>query len=208
MSTEEWKLCKGISDVNIMDNMAQEVLEKLSQEVLESFYSLDSPITKLRERTTKLFEVLTLLGDKLGYKVCSHFLSKKFMNEYLNEDGKPKFVNREWLYDLVWYTEDNVRGYSPTDFPLLVESEWGKKRPGDKTGDMQSEIKYDFQKLLLSNTGLRLMIFRIKEEGDLDDLTLYFHEAIDAYSPLEKGSFLFVAFCDEKKAFYYWYKRK
>lgn len=208
MRTEKWKLCKGIVDPDVEDEIAREILKKFSQEVLESFYFSDPRLTKDGERTRKLFEVLTLLGDKMGYKVYSHSLSPEFREEHKEEDGRPKFVNREWLYDLIWYTEDNARGYSPKDFPLLVESEWRNKRSGDKTGDKRSGIKYDFQKLLLSNTGLRLMIFRIAKESYLDDLTLYFQEAIDGYRPLEEGRFLFVAFCHTKKAFYYWYKRK
>ena len=208
MGTKKWKLCKGGVDFDVEDLIAREILKKFSKEVLESFYFSDPRLIKRGERTRKLFEVLTLLGDKMGYKVYSHSLSPEFMEEHKEEGGRPRFVNREWLYDLIWYTEDNVIGYCPKDFTLLVESEWENKRRGDKTGDSQSGIKYDFQKLLLSNTGLRLMIFRITEESDLDDLTLYFHKAIDGYRPLEKGRFLFVAFCNKKKAFYYWYKRK
>ena len=120
------------------------------------------------------------------------------MNKHKDKTGYPKFVNREWLYDLLWYKEDNDGGYSPLDFPLIVESEWEKRRREDKKGDRHSGIKYDFQKLLLSNTGLRLMVFEISKEEDLNLLSIYFNNAIAKYTPLKKGKFLFIAFHNRK----------
>lgn len=206
-----WNLYKKGAKIKVGDKTAKGIIKELAKKVLTKFYSENKPIKKDGERTTKLFEVLTLMGDEKGYKVCSHSLSKEFMDKYKNEEGNSKFVNREWLYDLLWYTEEE--GYYPIDFPLIVESEWRKKRKEDKTGDKHSAIKYDFQKLLLPNTGLRLMIFKVSEEEkekatELDSLSDYFTDAIAKYKPLEKGRFLFIAFHDKKKSFYYWYKEK
>ncbi|WP_455088434.1 hypothetical protein [Porphyromonas endodontalis] len=206
--TENWVLHKKEGNINAENEFIRQIIERLGKDVSESFYSLKSPITKPGERTTKLFEVLTLMGDEKGYKVYSHSLSENFMKEHKNEKGEPKFVNREWLYDLLWYTEDNNEGYCPIDFPLIVESEWGKRRKEDKNGDPYSGIKYDFQKLLLSNTGLKLMVFNISRGEDLNDLHKYFYEAIAKYTPLKEGIFLFIAFCNKEKSFYYWYKEK
>ena len=52
----------------------------------------------------------------------------------------------EWLYDVTWlkYNDDDL-----TDAVLVAECEWGE----------DSEIVYDFQKLLLARATLRLMIF-------------------------------------------------
>lgn len=130
------------------------------------------------------------------------------MDKYKNEKGDSKFVNREWLYDLLWYQEDNNEGYCPINFSLIVESEWEKRRREGKRGDLYSGIKYDFQKLLLSNSGLRLMIFKISKEEELNQLSEYFNNAIIRYTPLQKGEFLFIAFHDKKKSFHYYYKEK
>ena len=203
-----WILYKDRDNINVDNELARQIIEKLAKEVSKSFYSSDTPIKKNGERTTKLFEVLTLFGDKKGHKVYSHSLSKEFIDKSKNENGDSKFVNRKWLYDLLWYREDNNEGYYPIDFPLIVESEWEKKRKEDKKGDPHSGIKYDFQKLLLSNTGLRLMIFNISEEEELNHLSEYFNNAITKYTPLKNGEFLFVAFDDRKKSFHYYYKEK
>ncbi len=201
---ENWILYKDGYDINVKNDLAKEIIERLAANLSTSFY-----LEGRRLRTTKLFEALTLMGDEKGYKVYSHSLSKEFRGKY------PWFVNREWLYDLLWYTEDNEEGYCPLDFPLIVESEWEKKRREDKTGDKHSAIKYDFQKLLLSNAGLRLMIFQISKEDELNHLSEYFNNAITKYTPLKRGEFLFIAFPypgksfhDKEKSFHYWYKEK
>lgn len=201
---ENWFSYKDGDNINVDNILAREIIETLAKDVLNKFYSSENPIKKLKERTTKLFEALTLLGDKKGYKVYSHSLSHNFRKQHKNKESK--FINREWLYDLLWYEEKN--GYLPTDFPLIVESEWQKKRKEDRNGDRYSAIKYDFQKLLLANTGLRLMIFKISNEEELKLLSKYFNDAINIYTPLKKGNFLFIAFHDNEKCFHYWYKEK
>ena len=192
---ENWNLYKDGDNINVKNELARQIIEKLAKEVLKSIYSSDSPIVKRGERTAKIFEALTLMGDDKKCKVYSHSLSKEF-------------VNREWLYDLLWYKEDDNEGYCPIDFPLVVESEWEKKRREDKRGDPHSGIKYDFQKLLLSNSGLRLMIFKISKEEELNQLSEYFNNAITKYRPLKKGEFLFIAFQDKKESFHYCYQEK
>ena len=199
-----WILYKDGDNINVDNELASQIIEKLAKEVSKSFYSPDTPIIKNRKRTTKLFEVLTLMGDEKEYKVYSHSLSE----EFIDKSKDSKFVNREWLYDLLWYREDNDEGYCPIDFPLIVESEWEKKRKEDQKGDQHSGIKYDFQKLLLPNTGLRLMIFNISKEEELNQLSEYFNNAITKYTPLKNGEFLFGAFHDKEKSFHYCYKEK
>lgn len=53
--------------------------------------------------------------------------------------------NGEWLYDLSWFQEDND---SVIDMPLALESEWAPR-----------DIMEDFQKLLVSRAGYRVMVF-------------------------------------------------
>ena len=156
-----------------------------------------------------VMELLTQLGDDNKHKVYSHSLSEGF-----RQKSGDKFVNREWLYDLVWYEDDQNKFYTIKKTLLVVESEWAYKRPKDKNDDKYGAIKYDFQKLLLSNAELKLMIFRVsgKTKQDIEQnlikLCNYFNNTIDQYEQMERGEFLFIAFCDKEESFYYWYRSK
>lgn len=160
--------------------------------------------------TNVIMEALTMLGWELKYNVYSHFLSDKFRR------GHSIFKHREWLYDLHWYTED-VRqqelphefGYRIETLPLVVECEWeyisaaerdkcGKK---GKQPDVYGAVKYDFQKLVVANAEVRLMIFQQRRNFELNR---YFIDVIENYIHLDKGAnFLFVRFPRNKKSFEY-----
>ena len=163
-------------------------------------------IIKERLRTEKLFDLLTELGDKQGYKVYSHSSSDEFRNA--PGTGNDKFVNREWLFDLCWYKEDETFKYSLKSLDLAVESEWTNKRKEDKE-DPYGGIKYDFQKLLVVNMGLGLMVFKVTKEGR-EKLSEYFEKVYDTYEG-NKTEILFIAFSTERKkddTFYYSYLPK
>ncbi|HWZ21618.1 MAG TPA: hypothetical protein VNW06_03130 [Cytophagaceae bacterium] len=172
---------------------------------LTKFFSYD--IKKRPQRTRLIKETLTNLGDstlkdKKSFKVYSHGLSNE-----LRQSHGGKYKNVEWLYDLHWYTEADDP-YLPTTLPLVMECEWHQKRKGDSKVPY-SGIKYDFQKLLVANSELRLMIFLIKKEDDLLELDQYFDRAIENYKHLEKKSrFLFIAFDEKIKGFHYTEKIK
>ena len=53
----------------------------------------------------------------------------------------------EWLFDLVWYTEDNQRRLR--QLSLVLESEWSH---------YDFEIKYDFEKLLIAKCPTKVML--------------------------------------------------
>ena len=101
-----------------------------------------------------------------------------------------------------WYVEGK-NPYTTTRLPLVMECEWQQKRKGDRKVAF-SGIKYDFQKLLVSNAEFRLMIFKIKNLNDFNFLSEYFEDNISNYEQLLKNSkFLFIAFYDKEKTFYY-----
>lgn len=157
-----------------------------------------------RDRTTKLFELLTELGSQKKYKVYSHGLLKPFLEKHKDKH----FVNREWLFDLCWYQEEEG-GYFLKKMVLAVESEWSKRRYISKedknrgctdTKDKYGAIKYDFQKLLIPNTGECLMVFEANEE-DRTKLSNYFEKACSTYD----GSIpkiLFIAFSKQDNTFF------
>ena len=184
------------SDVKLSDPISEFIVKKLGS-CLEKFFN---PNTTVGQRTELIKCELCQLGHqkldgKKGFKVYANRLPKDCPNVLVN-----KCKNREWLYDLHWYTENKGKksGYQPTSLPLVVECEWGMKRRGDTTGKPYSAIKYDFQKLLVTNAELRLMIFKItggKNHKKNSDLDKYFDKAIKSYRHLKKNSkFLFIAF--------------
>ena len=90
----------------------------------------------------------------------------------------------------------------------MVECEWDWLRADDESGDEFSAIKWDFQKLLVANADLRVMIFkpRIRKGKSLNEkLDQYFTETISGYRNLPSGSkFLFIAFSNDG----FWYSQK
>jgi len=119
--------------------------------------------------TNRIKELLGNLGEILNFEVCTSGIADKF--------------EPEWLYDLVWYLEKQNRLIK---VPLVMESEWG----------MASDIKYDFEKLLVSNAELRLMICQVRPEQK-DELKEYFIDAVKKYEYLNKGDKFLVAIFED-----------
>jgi hypothetical protein len=93
--------------------------------------------------------------------------------------------------------------YLPTRLPLVAEIEWRPKRDEDSIVPY-SGYKFDFQKLLVANADLRLMIFSLRKKDNIEDLGNYFYKAIKSYRNLAKKSkFLFIAFDKRIEGFYY-----
>jgi hypothetical protein len=182
-----WKAVGGL--INGLKSDEKAILEILSDLAAELFS------TKKRAARTKLIKIsLINLGHKLGYKVYANGLDNNEVK--LINHG---FVNREWVFDLHWYTEPPNTHYQVDRLPLVVEAEWCVQSKDDKNGIEYGSVKYDFQKILISNGDARLLIFKIVE-SKLTGLTNYFEEAIDNCNCIAKGSrFLFVGLSERKK---------
>ena len=185
---------------------AKDIIEKIKDNWKGTFLD-GGKIIKEGLRTEKLFDLLTELGDEKGYKVYSHGLSDSFLEKHKNNH----FVNREWLFDLCWYQEEEG-GYFLKKMVLAVESEWSKRRYISKedknrgctdTKDKYGAIKYDFQKLLIPNTGMCLMVFEANEE-DRKELSNYFEKACSIYDG-NIPEILFIAFSKQDNTFFYSY---
>jgi hypothetical protein len=135
-----------------------------------------------------------------------------------------KFANTEWLYDLHWYLEEgDLKGklleknnrnekvhfhYCLNAIPLVMECEFNneKNKKRDEPPIQYTQVRYDFQKLLISNAELRLMVFqkkRLKNEEEtkkrFELLSRYFIKAINSCEFLpEKSKFLFVLFDEDE----------
>lgn len=146
------------------------------------------------------------LGHTLGYKVYANGLNEDQKKEILESS---RFVNREYLFDIFWYKEVENEFHITETVTLVGESELGDRRKGDFSKLKNPAVKFDFQKLLVANAELRLLIFKVKNESELNDLNKYFDKAIVAYKLLQKGSILlFACFNHEKKELLYCEKVK
>jgi len=203
----KWVEAKGAKTdlpIILFGDIVKELMKKWKDLFLDSNGKI---IEGKRDRTTKLFELLTELGSQKKYKVYAHGLSELFLEKHKNNH----FVNREWLFDLCWYQEEEG-GYFLKKMVLSVESEWSKRRYISKedknrgctdTKDKYGAIKYDFQKLLLPNTGMCLMVFEANEE-DRKELSNYFEDVCSIYDG-NIPEILFIAFSKQDNTFFYSY---
>lgn len=80
---------------------------------------------------------------------------------------------------------------------LVAEIEWDLERNEDKN-HLYSAVKFDFQKLLVSNAYQRLIVY--KSPREIHDLDSYFINAIESYEHLSEGAkFLFAVYKTEKQ---------
>ena len=186
----EWPVYDG-DRIKLNTLNARKIVCKLG-EIRSEIFRESRPI-----RTRIVKKNLAMLGHKLGNKVYANGLTDVDLQEI-----SVKFANHEWLYDLVWYTEEDH--YTMTSMPLAVECEWNPNKKQQARNVAYSGIKYDFQKLVVCNAQLRLMIFQINKSDDLKNLEEYFSKAIQDYIYLTKGArFLFLAFYPKEEKLYY-----
>lgn len=105
--------------------------------------------------TTTVKSALVEVGLSADFKVCT--------------SGFQDIADREWLYDLVWY--DNNSDGLLKSVRLVAESEWATTLKG---------VKYDFEKLLVANSELKVMVCQTGQES-FETLLEYFSRAIAAY---------------------------
>lgn len=106
------------------------------------------------------------LGESLKYRVMAGGIKKKF--------------DKEWLFDLIWYIEDEYNCLKK--IPLIVESELQEK---------YESIKYDFEKLLAGNAEKRLFICKSKRDK-IVSLSTKLKNAIDIFEGNTNTRFLIV----------------
>jgi hypothetical protein len=161
----------------------------------------------VRKPNSKLIKyVLVNLGHSLKFRVYANGLSGTELEE---QQHKYHFVNKEFLYDVHWYLDVKGLHYTPETVSLIVESELGDRRKGDKSNSNSPAVKFDFQKLLIANAQQRLLVFKVYSQQQLTHLNDYFNQAIKEYKLLpKKSSFLFICFDHSTKMLYYAEKQK
>jgi hypothetical protein len=109
--------------------------------------------------TKQLKKDLVTLGQEYGWNTCPVW------------DGER--LKWGWLYDLIWYKE-NTDGHV-SEIYLVMESEWERK---------WGAIKYDFEKLLLAKSMLKLMVFQT-DSGEIGELFRLLEKGIRVFSRLQ-----------------------
>lgn len=97
---------------------------------------------------------LLKLGQHHGFSVCASGLD----------------CEREWLFDMVWYKNDPQKRLQ--EIGLVMECEWDKKPDG---------IRYDFEKLLVAKSPIKLMVFQDNGDGNLPELLSQLENGIRAF---------------------------
>jgi hypothetical protein len=142
----------------------------IEEDIINALKSINKELTinkinNSKEWTRAIKRSIGNLGIRNGYQVCASGFEGSFSNE--------------WLFDIVWYQEDNYL----KEVCLIAESEWGLEI---------GHIKYDFEKLLVGNAYIRLMI--CNADGSLvENRFSYFQSAIKAFKQLNNGSRFLIA---------------
>ena len=126
--------------------------------------------------TKNIKDIIAAIGREFNYNVWAHNIQcPRENNTKIHTSG------HEWLYDLIWYKFREGVDYALTEMFLAMESEWGSRRHCAKDDkDSYGEVKYDFQKLLVCNTPLKLMVFKKHgSDEETNELLNYFQERIN-----------------------------
>ncbi len=116
----------------------------LESEIISTIKAIPKAIergTCLARWTATLKRALIDLGKKNNYRVCAA--------GFLPDD-----CDIEWLYDLVWFRNDPPEHLR--EIGLVLESEWSK---------VPFDIKYDFEKLLVAKSPIKVMVFQDYQEN-------------------------------------------
>lgn len=182
--------------------------ESKKSSILKALSNINIDFSNKKNMTKAVKLALVKLGHKLGYYVYARvytdieWAAGRADNKFSKElgIGMDKYKNKEWLYDIHWYTDidpkhDNrLLNYMPKTFELACECEWSKNEAKSWNQNIK-DIGYDFQKLLFSNAKLNLFICRCHTPNQLKDLQNYFYSAINNFENLSlKSRFLIACF--------------
>lgn len=190
---DDWKSYIQLTNINPNWTAYTKLVVELLGQSLEPFFLKDRT-----HRTQLIKSELTRLGRSLKFKVYANRLP-----EHLTQKNGGEEKNREWLWDIHWYTEDKKIPFSPRTLPLVAEIEWENNK--EDSTIKYSSVMYDFQKLVITNAEFRLMIFYLQTQLDIEDLDKYFEYVIfRSYRHFSgKVTFLLVAYFETERTFYF-----
>ncbi|KAF3984804.1 MAG: hypothetical protein HFP81_00270 [Methylococcales symbiont of Hymedesmia sp. n. MRB-2018] len=114
-------------------------------------------------------------GEKLGYRPRPY---------KQNNAG-------EWLYDFVWRKFDESGNLLSVDLTMEIEvSDTDIKK-----------IKYDFNKLLQSDSKYKILIFQLKKESDIINALVEFSDSVKSYNSKVSSEYLLCGWCTSLNRF-------
>lgn len=190
------------SDSAIQDELLREIIEGLKPISMNKIKGFENRTKAIKGRLAKIGcdKMCRVYANKLSDRMERLLILSRKGNKY-----KP---NKEWLLDLIWIRESEEKMYQLKKVVLGMECEWGHKRY--KEDDEYGHVKYDFQKLLVTEADLCVMIFkwRKKDEeliaaGKENALSKYFQNAINGYEGSLKNRILCIGYCNKFESFYF-----
>lgn len=141
--------------------------------MMDNFDEVEQLIIKALDEVIEKFKAKEFVGNKNWTNEIKKSLLKVGKNK---EFGVcPDENGGQWLYDLIWYKNNNRK---LEILELIVECEW-KMNLG--------AIKYDFEKLLISNSNYKLMICQSNNKK-IDELINTIKTSVDKYKLLPVGN--------------------
>jgi len=163
---------------------ADELEKKISKALIEFGKKYNDPSSK--KWTEEIAEILYEISNG-DYYVASKF--------------KESADNREWLYDFVFYTnnENNTR---LENIHLIAESEW-RNRNIDNDAYFY-EIRYDFEKLVVGRVKNKLMIFEGNDDKEIKNNITKLKEIVKncKLPKIEEERYMFAVWNTSKQEFY------
>ncbi|HNL84608.1 MAG TPA: hypothetical protein PKO18_05155 [Chitinophagales bacterium] len=151
----------------------EQKIQKSLERVRDEYTQLDVNLKNQKWITNKIKEYLGELGSSFGYEISS------------------SFHNQEWLYDVVWYKNNENNILEKTI--LVVESELSNRSI--------NSLKYDFEKLLLSNSDLRVMICfgqgNFNFPQNVNGIIESFNNYVTTYQNLNSGDRILILVWDD-----------
>ena len=129
----------------------------------------EAPRLTQRQWTEKVLITLCRLGKKeFGYKAWATDVPDKY------RDGN------EFLYDASWHETDNCGRI--ISLPMVAESEWGNPR----------EVDYDFQKLLLARSKVRVMVYWVAMRENQEETCDRLRKHVGTFKGTEGDTYLLI----------------
>ena len=191
------KITNSVDDSAKLKNLENDLIEALKRFP----YQYDKPCGQkegIRARnTSQIKNLIASVGTKYGLSAWATNLSSESNNRVHSPNCH--IQNKEWMYDLILFSYDANVDYAINHLWVVVESEWGASTKSKNTGKIiqYGEVKSDFQKLLIANADIRILIFRkiAYKDYELNKLFEFFKCRINKYSAnRDDAVFLFVCY--------------
>lgn len=134
----------------VLDDLLEKIIEKLDR-----FYNFatNDELHKQAVRTAGVYDALARAGRHFNFEIYAK-IKEKNLPEALRDDYlSPEYGG--WLYDV---SMAEVKKDNSWSMKLVAECEWGN----------MSEIKHDFEKLLIARSENRVMIYH-GDQGVTDE---------------------------------------